>query len=53
LKIPNGKAKGFIIQFCTIICKLIVFLLYDSLMMVQTVNETCWWRVFMCDWTYL
>jgi hypothetical protein len=33
-------SRGFITHFCTITCILIVFLLYDTLMLVTGVTET-------------
>jgi hypothetical protein len=42
LRISNVNASCFITHFGTAICILIAFLLYDSLMMVTRVTETCW-----------
>ena len=38
----NAILSGFIIHVCTIICTLIVFLLYYTTMMVARVTETGW-----------
>jgi hypothetical protein len=51
LRISNVIVSDFIIYFCTIICTLIVFLLYDITMMVARVIETCWRRKIICDGT--
>jgi hypothetical protein len=47
------NSKWFDHTFCTIICTLILFSLYATLMTVTKVTETCWWRKIICDWTYL
>ena len=39
--ISNVIVGGFIVKFCTNICILIAFLLYDTLMMITEVIEIC------------
>jgi len=40
--LSNAIMSCFLIHFCTIIRTLVVFLLYDTTMMVARVTETCW-----------
>jgi hypothetical protein len=47
VRIPNAILCGFIIHFRTIICVVTVFLLYDTLMMVTRVTETCF-KTYKC-----